>query len=127
MDVTPLGAMIQRCKDRFLDEHGVELTNGDIARRSRGALTRTRVQQLARDPIKRLPAADTIDGLARGLGIHPVLVTEAALASAGYEVPASYAEPRLRSVASGQYGPTGEAQQEATTKARKRRSDMEDR
>lgn len=89
-DVTPLGALITRAKQRFLDEHGVPLTNGDIARRSRGALTRTRVQQLERDPIERLPSPEKIEGLALGLGVHPTIVTEAALASAGYPVPSSY-------------------------------------
>jgi hypothetical protein len=90
MDMTPLGALITRTKQRFQDEHGIPLTNGDIARRSRGALTRTRVQQLEKDPIKRLPAPDLLEGLALGLGVHPTVVTEAALASAGYAVPASY-------------------------------------
>lgn len=90
MDMSPLGALIWRTKQRFQDEHGVPLTNGDIARRSRGALTRTRVQQLEKDPIKRLPAPELIEGLALGLGVHPTVVTEAALASAGYSVPASY-------------------------------------
>jgi hypothetical protein len=91
MNMTPLGALISRTKQRFQDEHGVPLTNGDIARRSRGALTRTRVQQLEKDPIKRLPAPELIEGLALGLGVHPTVVTEAALASAGYPVPADYA------------------------------------
>lgn len=89
MSMTPLGALIQECKNAFLDEHRVELTNGDIARRSGGRLIRQRVQQLASDEIKELPSPRTIAGLALGLGVSPGLVLQRALESCGYEVPQS--------------------------------------
>lgn len=88
--MTPLGELIEECKRAFLDLHGVELSNGDIARRSGKRLTRTRVQQLASDPIKALPSPHTITGLALGLGVSHGLVLQRAMESAGYDVPADF-------------------------------------
>jgi transcriptional regulator with XRE-family HTH domain len=64
--------------------HGVELTYGDIARRGGKVITRGRVQQLAKDPVKQMPGATTLAALALGLGVPEHLVVEKALASAGY-------------------------------------------
>lgn len=85
--MTPLGSLIAEVQEAFLDLHGVELTYGDIARRSRGRLNRQRVQQLAKDPINRMPSPEKIAGLAAGLGVPESVVTERALTSAGYAVP----------------------------------------
>lgn len=87
MVMTPLGVLIEQSQKRFLDEHGVELSYADIARRGGKVITRGRVQQLAKDPIKRLPDPQTIDALAIGLGVPSHLVTQCALASAGYPAP----------------------------------------
>jgi transcriptional regulator with XRE-family HTH domain len=83
MPMTPLGALIEECKRRFQVQHHVELTNGDIARRS-GVLSRGRVQQLAQNPIKQLPEPETLRGLALGLGVPDSVVLERALQSTGY-------------------------------------------
>lgn len=87
MAMTPLGALIEEVQHLFLRDHGVELTYGDVARRSDGRVLRNRVQQLAKDPIKALPSPTTIEGLRRGLGVPYSVVLQRALASAGYDVP----------------------------------------
>lgn len=74
----------------FADAHGVELSYGDIARRSQGRLTRSRVQQMASTPIRAMPSPDSVKGLALGLGVPESVVTQRAMASAGYEVPADW-------------------------------------
>ncbi|WP_018504277.1 hypothetical protein [Parafrankia discariae] len=58
----------------------------EIARRSAsadgtGALDRTTVWRMQEKPIQRFPTSATIAALARGLGIHPARVDEAAKAS----------------------------------------------
>lgn len=87
MAMTPLGTLIEEAKALFQDAHGVPLTNGDIARRSNGRLTRGRVQQLATGRVKAMPSPDVIRGLSMGLGVPESVVTERALQSAGYVVP----------------------------------------
>jgi hypothetical protein len=82
--MTPLGALIEECQARFLDHHGVELTYGDISRRGGRVIGRTRVQQLAKDPLKAMPSPETLRALALGLGVTEALVVERALASTGY-------------------------------------------
>jgi hypothetical protein len=84
MPMTPLGALIVECQGRFQDKHGVELTLGDIIRRSRGALGKSRVQQLRHGEIKAMPTPATIRGLALGLDVPESVVLERALQSAGY-------------------------------------------
>lgn len=83
MAMTPLGELIEECRMRFLDQHGVELSYADIARRG-GVITRGRVQQLAKDPLPAMPKPATLQALARGLGVQEAIVVERALASTGY-------------------------------------------
>jgi transcriptional regulator with XRE-family HTH domain len=91
MAVTPLGALIEECKALFLKTHGVELTNGDIARRGgKDVLTRQRVQQLEKDPIKRMPSVEILEALSRGLGVPESIVTQRAAVSAGYRLSEDY-------------------------------------
>ena len=86
--VSPLAELIGECQRMFLDTHGVELTYADIGRRSgERPLTRNRVQQMASQPIKRMPEPETLVGLAKGLGVPLSVVTERAMRSAGYVVP----------------------------------------
>ncbi len=85
--MTPLGALVVEVQQHFARQHQVELSFGDIARRSGGLVLRTRVHQLVHDPVKRLPSPQTLDGLSRGLGIPYSVVLQRALASAGYQVP----------------------------------------
>lgn len=92
MPMTPLAALIAECKALFLDTQGVELTNGDIARRSKGRLTRQRVQQLATKPMKGMPDPETIRGLSLGLQVPDSVVLERALRSTGYLNPRNEAE-----------------------------------
>lgn len=92
MAMTPLGKLIQEQRDRFQDEHGVELSYADIARRGGAVITRGRVQQLAKDPIKSMPSPATLAALAQGLGVPERVVTEKALESAGYAARAELAE-----------------------------------
>ena len=84
MAMTPLGELIDEAQRRFADTHGVELTYGDIARRGGNVIGRGRVQQLAKDPIRNMPAPATLAALALGLGVPEHLVVERALAAAGY-------------------------------------------
>ncbi len=84
MAMTPLGELIEEAQRRFVDMHGVELSYGDIARRGGKAVTRGRVQQLAKDPIRSMPGPTTLAALALGLGVAEHLVVEKALVSAGY-------------------------------------------
>lgn len=99
MVVSPLAALIKEAQQLFYDTHGIELSYGDIARRSRGRLTRTRVQQIANAPIKELPGPERIRGLALGLGVPETVVTQRAMASAGYLVPEDWhAHGELRQV-----------------------------
>jgi hypothetical protein len=84
MAMTPLGALIEEARRRFQDQHGVELSYADIARRGGGVITRGRVQQLAKDPIKAVPPAATLRALALGIGEREEVVIEKALASTGY-------------------------------------------
>jgi transcriptional regulator with XRE-family HTH domain len=84
MGMTPLGDLIEECRRRFVDQHGVELSYSDIANRGGKVITRGRVQQLAKDPIKAMPSAATLQALATGLGVNEALVVERALASTGY-------------------------------------------
>lgn len=86
-DVTPLAALIEEVRNLFADTHGVQLSYGDIARRSKDRLTRQRVQQLANDPIKAMPSPEVILGLALGLAVPESVVLERALASSGYYKP----------------------------------------
>lgn len=95
MPMTPLAALIEECKQLFLDTHGVTLTNGDIARRSGGRLTRQRVQQLAAGEGREMPGPDTIHGLSLGLQVPKSVVLERALAMAGYLEPADAADHRV--------------------------------
>lgn len=84
MAMDELGALIEEVKRAFLDRHGVELSNQDIARRSGGVMTRGRVQQLEKTGVKAMPGPDVIMGLARGLEVPASLVLERALLAAGY-------------------------------------------
>lgn len=84
MAVTPLGELIEECRRRFVDQHGVELSYADIASRGGKVITRGRVQQLAKDAIKAMPTPSTLQALATGLGVSEALVVERALASTGY-------------------------------------------
>lgn len=85
--MTPLGALIDEARNLFADTHGVPLSYGDIARRSKGRLTRQRVQQLAKDPVKAMPSPEVILGLALGLAVPESVVLERALTSSGYYKP----------------------------------------
>lgn len=86
MGMTPLGDLIQEVRMKFLDKHGVDLSYTAISRRGGEVITRSRVQQLAKDPIREMPSAATLKALALGLGLedNEALVVERALASAGY-------------------------------------------
>ena len=86
-DVTPLAALIDEVRNLFADTHGVPLSYGDIARRSKGRLSRQRVQQLAKDPVKAMPSPEVILGLALGLAVPESVVLERALVSSGYYKP----------------------------------------
>ena len=99
MDMTPLGELIAEVQRAFVDAHGVPLTYGDIARRSGGRLTRGRVQQLAKDPIKAMPSPEVIYGLALGLTVPESVVLERALASAGYTGPSRQRRDEARNAA----------------------------
>ena len=81
--MTPLAALIAECKQLFLDAHGVELTNGDIARRSGGRLTRQRVQQYATGD-RSMPTPETVKGFSLGLQVPSSVVLQRALETAGY-------------------------------------------
>lgn len=63
------------------------LSNGVIARRS--GLSRSRVQQLATQPIKTMPDKDTVFGLARGLRVPPSVIVDRLLET--LELPRPYA------------------------------------
>lgn len=89
--MTPLGELIVECQRAFLDEHGVELSYGDIARRSgTPGITRGRVQQLAKGQIKAMPLPETIDALSLGLGVSRGLVLQRAMESSGYDLPSEF-------------------------------------
>lgn len=82
--VTPLGELIALVQADFVDRNGVRLSYGDISRRGGEVVGRTRVQQLATKPLAEMPAAETIEALARGLGVPTSLVLEKCLESTGY-------------------------------------------
>lgn len=82
--MTPLGELIEECRRRFLDTHGVELSYADIAHRGGDVISRGRVQQLAKDPLPAMPKPATLQALALGLGVRDEIVVERALASSGY-------------------------------------------
>jgi hypothetical protein len=84
--VNPLVALVKECQEEFRDRNGVELTYGDIARRS-GALSRQRVQQIASGQVRTMLPAETIRALSKGLQVSEAEVTRRALAAAGYTVP----------------------------------------
>lgn len=84
-DMTPLAALIREVQRAFTDRHGVELSNGDIAKRSGGRLTRQRVQQLSTRPIPTMPSPATLRALALGLQVPYSVVLQRALASCGYD------------------------------------------
>lgn len=122
--MTPLGALIEEVQGSFLDAHRVELTYGDIARRSGGRLNRQRVQQLAKDPIGQMPGPDKILGLALGLGVPEAVVLERALTSSGYNVPREWrrekvgnAAPTMKSKTEAQSYAQGLAEDIAASKA----------
>lgn len=73
-----LGQLIEDCKavNRW--------SNGDIARQSKDRITRTRVQQLAKDPIKAMPTLRVVEGLALGLRVPGWVIVGAVLESMGY-------------------------------------------
>lgn len=79
--VTPLGELIALVQADFVDRNGVRLSYGDISRRGGEVVGRTRVQQLATKPLAEMPAAETIEALARGLGVPTSLVLEKCLES----------------------------------------------
>ncbi len=76
--VHALGQLIEDCKavNRW--------SNGDIARQSGDRITRTRVQQLAKDPIRAVPSLRVIEGLALGLKVPGWVVVSTVLESMGY-------------------------------------------
>src|SRR4051794_15104260 len=76
--VHALGRLIADCKavNRW--------SNGDIARQSDNRITRTRVQQLAKDPILAMPSLRVIEGLALGLRVPGWVVVGVVLESMGY-------------------------------------------
>lgn len=82
--VTALGRLIADYQHRFLDRNGVELSYPDIVRRGGNLLSRSRVQQLAKNPVTGMPTPGTLQSLAAGLGAPYSEVVEAALASTGY-------------------------------------------
>ena len=84
--VSALATLIADVQTRFLDTHGVPLSYGDIARRSGGRLTRGRVQQLATEKVKSMPAPATLTGLALGLQVMESDVLLRAMEDAGYPV-----------------------------------------
>jgi hypothetical protein len=92
-NVSPLADLIEEVQRNFLDRHGVQLTHSDIARRSGGVIKRNQVGRWTREPIKDMPAPETLRALAAGLGVAEALVTRRALMSAGYVVPTTDAEP----------------------------------
>ena len=57
-------------------------SNGDVARRS--DLTRTHIQQLVAEPVKRMSTLRVVKGLATGLGVPAWVVVDAMLDSLGY-------------------------------------------
>lgn len=88
--MTAIGALVAEVRRAHEDETGVELSYGDIARRSRGSgegkgLSRGRVQQIATAPIKRMPDRETIDQLARGLRVPASVVVERYMESVGVD------------------------------------------
>jgi transcriptional regulator with XRE-family HTH domain len=95
MAMTPIGVLIQRQQEAFLDQHGVELTYADIARKTGGVLTRGHVQQLASEERKEMPKQKTLHALADALGIEREEMVQAALAAAGYLVEGEFAVARL--------------------------------
>lgn len=82
---------------RLIQERRGDLSYGDIARQSGGALTRAGAQRLGAgdEPLREVPKPETIVGLARALGVSVDLVAVAALRSAGVPVRARFggAEP----------------------------------
>jgi hypothetical protein len=76
--VHALGQLIADCKavNRW--------SNGDIARQSDGRVTRTRVQQLEKDPIKAMPTLQVVEGLALGLRVPGWVVVATILETMGY-------------------------------------------
>jgi hypothetical protein len=89
MAVSPLAALIEECQMLFLRQHDVELSYGDIARRSKH-YTRQRIQQLAKNPVKRLPDPEGVAALSLGLGVPESVVRDRWLASVGHS-PGDYA------------------------------------
>jgi hypothetical protein len=87
--MNPLVALVKECQEEFLDRNGIELTYGDIARRS-GALSRQRVQQIASGQVRAMLPAETIRALSKGLLVSEAEVTRRALAAAGYTVPEAW-------------------------------------
>ncbi len=58
-------------------------SNGDVARRSAGAFQRGRVQQMIKDPVRRLPERTTVDGLSVALGIPGWVVVDTFIEALG--------------------------------------------
>jgi len=83
--VSPVAELIQEAQDKFLTETAVPLTQGDIARRS--GLSRQRISQFMNDPVKTMPANETLEALAKGLRVSYDLVLQRFLEAAGYDVP----------------------------------------
>lgn len=94
LGVSPIADLIEEAQNRFLDETGVPLTQGDIARRS--GISRQRISQYATEPIKAVPSNDTVEALARGLRVSYDLVLQRFLEAAGYDVPDRFPEAARR-------------------------------
>lgn len=77
--VSPVAQLILDEMAKFLATEGVPLTQSDIVRRSGGRLKNSRLHQLLNDPVKRLPAPETIEALALGLRIDQERVLRAYL------------------------------------------------
>jgi transcriptional regulator with XRE-family HTH domain len=91
--VSALAALIEKAQDDFLAQTGVELTQGDIARRS--GLSRQRISQMMTERPKTLPPHETLEMLAKGLRVSYDLVLQRALEATGYDVPDRFPEPVL--------------------------------